>query len=92
MFLKSLGYELPSTKINVDNQSLITTLQGNKCPTRTKHVEVRFHWLKEHIDANEFHVSYISTDKNLADMFTKPLGKEPFQRHRASLNMQEAIL
>jgi hypothetical protein len=89
-FLLSLGYKLPSTQVNVDNQSVIATLRGNKCPTRTRHVEVRFHWLKEHIEADEFHVSYCATHENIADIFTKPLGKESFQRHRDSLNMVNA--
>jgi hypothetical protein len=86
-FLRSLGYRHPATMVNVDNQSVIATLNGHKCPTRIKHVEVRFHWLKEHIGAKELHVTYCSTDQNVSDIFTKPLGKTLFYRHREALNL-----
>lgn len=87
LFLRSLGYQLPPSEVNVDNQSVIVTLNGQKCPTRTKHIEVRFHWLKEQIGNGEFHVTYCSTDNNVADIFTKPLGKLLFYKHREQLNL-----
>jgi hypothetical protein len=41
--------------------------------SRTKHIDIKYHFLREKIDNGELDVEYISTDEMLADSFTKNL-------------------
>ena len=50
-------------------------IAGNPClAERTKHFDVKYHWLREKVKANKVELRYISTHDQLADIFTKPLG------------------
>ena len=42
---------------------------------RSKHIDVHYHFIREKLDENKIKVVYISSDDNIADMFTKALGK-----------------
>ena len=86
-FLKNLGYKPTYVPVAVDNQSLIATMNGNKSPTRLKHIDLRFHWLKEQMEKGDFKIEYCPTDKTTADIFTKALGSILFTRHRDNLSM-----
>ena len=41
---------------------------------RTKHFDIKYHWLREKVKANQVKLTYINTHEQLADIFTKPLG------------------
>ena len=41
--------------------------------SRTKHIEVRHHFLRDHVMKNDIKLEFISTKEQLADIFTKPL-------------------
>ena len=41
---------------------------------RTKHFDIKYHWLREKIKANKVELRYVNTHEQLADIFTKPLG------------------
>ena len=57
-----------------DSQACIR-IAGNPClAERTKHFDVKYHWLREKVKANKIELRYISTHEQLADIFTKPLG------------------
>ena len=57
-----------------DSQACIR-IAGNPClAERTKHFDVKYHWLREKVKANKVELRYISTHDQLADIFTKPLG------------------
>ena len=50
-------------------------IAGNPClAERTKHFDVKYHWLREKIKANKVELRYVNTHEQLADIFTKPLG------------------
>jgi hypothetical protein len=52
---------------------------------RSKHIDVRYHFLTENIQSGKINVSYISTSGNVADMFTKPLGNIKFKIFKTQL-------
>ena len=57
-----------------DSQACIR-IAGNPClAERTKHFDVKYHWLREKIKANKVELRYVNTHEQLADIFTKPLG------------------
>jgi len=46
--------------------------------SRTKHIEIRHHFLREHITNGTCDIKFIDTEFQLADLFTKPLAKYRF--------------
>jgi hypothetical protein len=68
--------------IKCDNQSAIGLIKNPRFHQRTKHVDIRFHFIREHHEAKEIEVTYISTDNQLADPFTKPLPNPRFSNLR----------
>jgi methyl coenzyme M reductase subunit D len=49
---------------------------------RTKHIDVKYHFVRERVETGEIKVEYIPTDQQLADIFTKPLQKQRFETLR----------
>ena len=71
--------------LHVDNSAalaLATTLVTNK---RTKHIDIRYHFLRELHQNGIIKPTKIHTDDNNADIFTKPLDEPVFTRHRPKL-------
>ena len=57
-----------------DSQACIK-IAGNPClAERTKHFDIKYHWLREKVKAGQVKLTYVSTHEQLADIFTKPLG------------------
>ena len=75
------------TTIYEDNQGAIEISKNAKFHNRTKHIDVRFHFIREKVSTNEVKVVYLSTEDMLADIMTKGLTKKRFQRLRSMLNV-----
>lgn len=76
--LEELGlqyfYRGGPTTIKDDNQGAIHLANNNGYSARTKHIDVRHHFIRECVERKEVKLEYVSTEDNLADIFTKPLG------------------
>jgi hypothetical protein len=72
--LSGLGYaqEMP-TIIMEDNQGCIALSENPVHHRRTKHIDIKFHYIRELIARGEIQLEYIPTEKQLADLLTKPL-------------------
>ena len=68
-----------------DNQSCIKALQNDMVPPNLRHIRMRYHWLKEKIATKEISVTYVDTDNQLADGFSKCLGPSKFQSFKDAL-------
>jgi len=77
--LKDFGYEQKNVEIFCDSQSAIALSKNNVHHERTKHIDVKFHFIREIIADGKVEVSKISTEKNPADIFTKVLPVNKFQ-------------
>ena len=55
---------------------------------RTKHIDVRYHFIREAVEDEKVSVVYIPTDENPADIFTKPLAKAKFRRFMELLGLR----
>lgn len=55
--------------------------------SRTKHIDIRHHLLRDHVLKGDFEVTFVDTHNQLADIFTKPLAKEPFFKIRRELGI-----
>jgi hypothetical protein len=63
-------------KLLVDNQSTIKIVNGSKITQRTKHIDVKYLYAREHITSGNLFVQYVPSLQNLADGLTKPLSAE----------------
>jgi len=64
--------------INCDNTSAINLSKNFVMHSRTKHIEIRHHFLRKHIANGTCDIKFIGTEFQLADLFTKPLAKDRF--------------
>ena len=81
--LKELGCaggDLDTVTIHADNQGAIALAKNPEHHARTKHIDVQYHFIREHVEANRVQLSYISTHEMAADGLTKPLPHLKFQQ------------
>ncbi|GJW03747.1 retrovirus-related pol polyprotein from transposon TNT 1-94 [Tanacetum coccineum] len=69
--LIELGVNLRSAIVNCDNQSAIHLTRNAMFHERTKHINVRYHFIREIMKSKEIEVAKIGTKDNAADAFTK---------------------
>jgi hypothetical protein len=75
------------TLLYEDNQGAIEISKNPKFHNRTKHIDITFHFIRERISSNEIKVVYCPSDDMLADIMTKGLPKERFEKLRNMLNV-----
>ena len=74
--LSSLGMEQSAaTKIYEDNQGCIAMSENAMGQRRTKHIDIRYHFIRERVESGEVKLCYVPTEQQLADLLTKPLGR-----------------
>jgi hypothetical protein len=69
-----------SVLIHVDNQTAIKMAQDEGNNARRKHINVKYHWIRELIQDGAIQVKWIRTDEQQADVFTKGVHQPAFQR------------
>ena len=72
-----------------DNESAINIAENPKDRTRTKHIDIRYHFLRDHVAKGDIHIDHVGTDIQLAYIFTKPLDEARFCRLRRELGILE---
>jgi hypothetical protein len=90
-FLQAQGYEVKENKVFQDNQSAILLERNGRRSSsrRTRHINIRYFFVTDRIQAKELTVEYCPTEEMLADMFTKPLQGSLFRKFRAAvMNLQ----
>lgn len=86
--LEELGWQQSEGIILMcDNTSTIKLSRNPVLHGRSKHIRVRFHFLRDLTKEGAVEMQYIGTKEQVADLMTKPLKLEAFQRHRDSLGM-----
>ncbi|GJY90068.1 retrovirus-related pol polyprotein from transposon TNT 1-94 [Tanacetum coccineum] len=63
-----------------DNTSVITISNNLVMHSRTKHVDIRYHFIRDHILKEDIELHFIPTQYQLADIFTKPMDEPTFKR------------
>ena len=82
-FAKAQGYCIEQGIIHQDNQAAIRLAEtGRSTSPRTRHIKIRYFFLKQFLDSGELQVVFCPTDKMIADILTKPLQGECFAKGR----------
>ena len=78
---KEIGYSQSApVPLVSDNQGGIFLAVNPAHDRRLKHVDIRYHFIREYVESNRIDIVYISTDEMIADILTKPLGRVKFER------------
>jgi len=70
-----------------DNQGAIAIAQNPVGHARTKHIDIRYHYVRECVCSGTVSLKYCPTDEMMADIFTKPLAKFKFEKLRAGIGL-----
>lgn len=65
-------------EIRCDNTSAINISKNPVHHSRTKHIDVRHHFLRDHVEKKNIVMTHCSTQEQVVDIFTKPLDKDAF--------------
>ncbi|SPC64033.1 related to retrotransposon protein [Ustilago sp. UG-2017b] len=84
---KAIGIDVGTPTIFSDNTG---TIQVSKDPAqhwKLKHIDTKYHFIRDNVQDGKVKIKYIGTEDNLADIFTKPVGKEVLRRARQGLGL-----
>jgi hypothetical protein len=83
-----LLYDGPTT-IYSDNQSAIAISKGDDIGERSKHIDIKYHYVKDLITNNDINIEYCPTKLQIADIMTKALGRPQFEYLRTLLGIED---
>ncbi len=88
-FVACIGFHLPSQAVDLhaDNKGAISLTENPEFHRKTKHIEVRWLWIREKVERKEIAISNISTKEMLADRLTKALSPKIFKDFRRMIRM-----
>ena len=84
---KAIGIDVGTPTIFSDNTG---TIQVSKDPAqhwKLKHIDTKYHFIRDNVQDGKVKIKYIGTEDNMADIFTKPVGKEVLRRARPGLGL-----
>ncbi|GJZ59076.1 hypothetical protein Tco_0614892 [Tanacetum coccineum] len=74
--LTDYGFGFNKIPMYCDNKSSIALCCNNVQHSRSKHIDIRFHFIKEHVENEVIKLYFVNMEYQLADIFTKALGRE----------------
>ncbi len=87
--LAELEFQKKSTPVTLyaDNQGSIALSNNSEFHRRTKHIDVRFHWIREEVSMKQLNIVYIPTAEMAADGLTKSLPASGFLEFRRKIGI-----
>jgi hypothetical protein len=85
--LAELGHALSPTLMLVDDSAAVSLLDSGKVDGKTKYLAVHWHCVRERVCTGIIDVKCVSTDQNLAYLFTKPLAAPKLRKFRAAMGL-----
>lgn len=83
------GQKVPPIALLVDNKSSLDLMKNPVFHGRSKHIDIRFHFIRECVENGEITVTYVWSKEQKADIFTKPLGRLKFEEMRSLLGIEK---
>jgi hypothetical protein len=88
--LRDYGYKSSKVPLLCDNGSAIRMADNPVAHSRTKHIDIRYHFPRDHQQKGDIKIAYVNTHNQLADIFTKPLDEKTFSKLRNELNILDS--
>lgn len=73
--------------LKVDNKSAIALIKNPVLHGQSKHIQVKYHLVRESIEEGLINVEFIRSEEQLGDILTKPLGKTKFLKLRSKIGL-----
>ncbi|GMI79370.1 cysteine-rich RLK (RECEPTOR-like protein kinase) 8 [Hibiscus trionum] len=81
--------QLAATVIQVDNKSTIELEKNPVNHERSKHIDVRFHFIRDHVKEGNVELVHVASRDQVADIFTKPLPKVLLDKCKKMIGMMD---
>ncbi|GJZ96430.1 retrovirus-related pol polyprotein from transposon TNT 1-94 [Tanacetum coccineum] len=81
--------KLDDIPVLCDNKGAIDLSKNPVLHSRTKHIEIRHHFLRDNVQKGNITIEKVASEDNIADILTKPLKREPFNLLRLGLGLME---
>ena len=88
--LQNFGCRFTKIQLLYDNKSVINLANNHVSHSRTKHIDIRHHFLRDHKTKGYMKIPHVSTEKQLANIFTKPLDELRFYALHSELNILDS--
>jgi hypothetical protein len=82
-------HEMDSTIIHCDNQSCVKLSKNHVFHDKSKHIEIKYHYIRDMVQRKAVHVQYLPTHEQIADIFTKSLARTKFEYFCERLGLVE---
>ena len=82
-----LNIKVIALKLFIDNKSTIALSNNPRQHYRSKHIETKFHFIRDYMEKGYVDIEYVNTESQLADSFTKSLGCIKFKEIREKLGV-----
>lgn len=83
-----LGYTQRTSILFEDNQPCIATTKNPIISERVKHIDLKYHWIRNEVKQKNLELVYCPSADMVADILTKPLPKASFIKHGASMGIR----
>ncbi|KAJ9557654.1 hypothetical protein OSB04_012268 [Centaurea solstitialis] len=74
--LANFGYTMQRIPIYCDSKSVIQILANPVQHSRMKHIDIRYHFIKDHVEKGDIELYFVESDYQLAELFTKPFDEK----------------
>jgi hypothetical protein len=88
--LRDYGYKLSKVPLLCDNKSAIFMADNPVEHSRTKHIDIPYHFLRDHQQKGDIKIAYVTTHNQLVNIFTKSLDEKTFSKLRNELNILDS--
>jgi hypothetical protein len=85
--MREFGVRFERVPLICDNTSAISIAKNSVFYKRMRHLERRHHFLRDHVEKGDIEIRYIDTERQLADIFTKPLDASRFADLRGKIGV-----
>jgi hypothetical protein len=82
-----VGASVPPPVLKMDNQSAIALSKNPVLHDRSKHIDTKFHFIRECAEKGDINIEFAGTHEQLADILTKSLGKKAFEELRGRIGV-----
>jgi hypothetical protein len=87
LLVEIFGVQMRPTMIYYDNQSCIKLSKNLVFHDRSKHIEIRCHFIRDYVHRGAVELQYISTNEQVVDILTKDLGRGKFEPFRDKIGV-----